>query len=99
MKKTLLVSLAILLLSAPVLFGEKGASSYSSGNQYYRTRNYTKAIHYYEKAISEEYIDNVIYYKLSICYREIKNYMKSMSLLDKAIALLEKVVDKKDLNS
>ena len=33
-----------------------------------------------------------MYYKLSICYKEVKNYIKSIYCLDKAIALLEKKV-------
>ena len=51
----------------------------------------------YNKAILKDYENNDIYYKLSMCYKELKKYIKSIDCLDKAIKILENKIDEKEM--
>lgn len=68
--------------------------SYKTGNYYFEKKKYAEVINFFEQAIADGYVNNDIYFKLSICYQEIKKYTESMYYLDKAIQLLENTVDK-----
>lgn len=72
----------------------KGELSYKSANLYFGKRDYSKAIKLYKRALLENHENNDIYYKLSICYKEVKKYIESMHCITKAILLLESKVDR-----
>ncbi len=74
-----------------------GESSGKDGDLYFKRREYINAVKMYNKAILKDYENNDIYYKLSMCYKELKKYIKSIDCLDKAIKILENKINEKEM--
>jgi len=108
MKKTIqIISICIIIIilmgsvTGNDIFKEKirtGEDLYTKGNIHYNKKEYIKAKDLYEKAISLGYTDRHVYYKLSICCREIKDIFKSFDYIENAIALLEDEIARKHKN-
>ncbi len=102
MKKIVILSLIFFILFISLstransisINDSKGEISYKAGNLYFGKKDYSKAIKLYKRALLEKYENNDIYYKLSICYKEVKKYIESMHCITKAILLLESKVDR-----
>ncbi len=66
-----------------------GEIAYEIGNIYFSINRYDKAIKMFQKAIKSGYNDSDAYYLLSICYKETKDYSKSIYFLNKAVQIVE----------
>ena len=78
-------------------FNNADENSLEYGDLYFKRREYLNAVEMYNKAILKDYDNNDVYYKLSICYKELKKYIESIHCLDKAIKILENKIDKKEM--
>lgn len=60
---------------------------FSEANRLYNTREYKKAIEFYQKAVEYNENEACSYYNSGVCFIKLKNYDNAINMLKKAINL------------
>ena len=62
-------------------------NNFLKANEFYNSKNYLKALCYYEKAIEKQENEVSAYYNAGVCHIKLKNYKKAIEMINVALNL------------